>query len=74
MLSWLEQVQKFFEGWYYKIISADQKHALAIIPGIAMDEHGTKQALFRYWMAETSKLLITNLMLKTLSQIQKSMI
>ena len=39
--------KKFFEGWYYKIISADQKHALAIIPGIAMDEHGTKQAFIQ---------------------------
>jgi len=39
--------KKFFEGWYYKIISADQKHALAIIPGIAMDEYGTKQAFIQ---------------------------
>jgi tocopherol cyclase len=39
--------KKFFEGWYYKIISADQKHALAVIPGIAMDEHGTKQAFIQ---------------------------
>lgn len=39
--------KRFFEGWYYKIISSDQKHALAIIPGIAMDENGKKQAFIQ---------------------------
>ena len=39
--------KKFFEGWYYKIISKDQKHAFAIIPGIAMDETGKKQAFIQ---------------------------
>lgn len=39
--------KRFFEGWYYKIISSDQKHALAIIPGIAMDENGEKQAFIQ---------------------------
>ena len=39
--------KKFFEGWYYKIVSSDQKHALAIIPGIAMDEQGMKQAFIQ---------------------------
>lgn len=24
----------FFEGWYYKLVSADEKHKLAIIPGV----------------------------------------
>ncbi|MFT7588471.1 MAG: tocopherol cyclase [Limisphaerales bacterium] len=28
----------YFEGWYFKIISKDEKHAYAIIPGIALDE------------------------------------
>ena len=39
--------KKFFEGWYYKIISPDQKHAFAIIPGIAMNENGDKQAFIQ---------------------------
>ena len=39
--------KRFFEGWYYKIISSDQKQALAIIPGIAMDENGKKQAFIQ---------------------------
>ena len=34
----------FFEGWYFKVISNDEKHAFAIIPGIAMDQNGQKQA------------------------------
>lgn len=36
--------KKFFEGWYFKIVSADSKHAYAFIPGIAMDNAGKKQA------------------------------
>lgn len=28
--------KNYFEGWYYKIISADQKHAMAVIPGISL--------------------------------------
>jgi hypothetical protein len=39
--------KRFFEGWYYKLVSSDQKHALAIIPGIAMDELGKKQAFIQ---------------------------
>jgi hypothetical protein len=32
--------QRFFEGWYYKMVSADEKHALAVIPGISMPAEG----------------------------------
>lgn len=39
--------KRFFEGWYYKVVSADEKHALAIIPGVAMDENGKKQAFIQ---------------------------
>ena len=39
--------RRFFEGWYYKIVSQNQKYALAVIPGIAMDENGTKQAFIQ---------------------------
>jgi tocopherol cyclase len=34
--------KRFFEGWYYKVVSENQRHAVAIIPGIAMDENGKK--------------------------------
>ena len=36
--------RRYFEGWYYKLVSADASHAFAFIPGIAMDENGNKQA------------------------------
>ena len=39
--------KNYFEGWYYKMISADEKHAIAVIPGIAMDENGKKQAFIQ---------------------------
>ena len=32
------KTKNYFEGWYFKIISKDEKHAFAIIPGIAMSE------------------------------------
>ena len=39
--------KKFFEGWYFKILDKNMDHALAIIPGIAMDEQGSKQAFIQ---------------------------
>ena len=27
------QKPPFFEGWYFKMVSADEKHKIAIIPG-----------------------------------------
>ena len=41
------KTRKFFEGWYYKIVSADEKKAFAIIPGIAMDEDGNQQGFIQ---------------------------
>ncbi|WP_167611485.1 tocopherol cyclase family protein [Maribellus sediminis] len=40
---WLRS-KKYFEGWYYKIVSANEQHAFAFIPGIAMDEQGGAHA------------------------------
>ncbi len=39
--------RKYFEGWYFKMINADETCAIAIIPGIAMDEQGNKQAFIQ---------------------------
>ncbi|HEY3386407.1 MAG TPA: tocopherol cyclase family protein [Saprospiraceae bacterium] len=39
--------QKYFEGWYYKIVSADEQHALAIIPGIAIYDHSDRHAFIQ---------------------------
>jgi len=41
------KTKKYFEGWYFKIISADGKYAMAIIPGIAMDANGNKHAFIQ---------------------------
>jgi len=39
--------KRFFEGWYYKLVSPEERYALAIIPGIAMDENGQQQAFIQ---------------------------
>ncbi len=36
----------FFEGWYYKLVSADGLHRLAIIPGIFLSREAGKQHAF----------------------------
>lgn len=36
--------KKYFEGWYYKIVNADESRAFAFIPGVAMDNEGNQQA------------------------------
>ena len=41
------KTRKYFEGWYYKIINADESKAFAFIPGIAMDENGVQQAFIQ---------------------------
>ncbi len=39
--------RQYFEGWYFKMVSESGNDALAIIPGIAMDEQGNKQAFIQ---------------------------
>ncbi len=39
--------RRYFEGWYYKMVDATEKHALAIIPGISMDGCGEKHAFIQ---------------------------
>ena len=39
--------KKYFEGWYYKIVNAEEDKAFAIIPGIAMDGNGNQQAFIQ---------------------------
>jgi hypothetical protein len=38
------KTKSYFEGWYYKVVTADENHAFAFIPGIAMDEDGNRQS------------------------------
>ncbi len=39
--------QKYFEGWYYKVVNKNEDRAFAFIPGIAMDEQGQQQAFIQ---------------------------
>jgi hypothetical protein len=39
--------RRYFEGWYYKLVSADEQHALAVIPGISMAANGEKHAFIQ---------------------------
>ncbi len=59
--------KNYFEGWYYKLISKEQRHALAVIPGVsfgkrAEDRHafiqvldaGSKVSYIRYELSDFS--------------------
>jgi hypothetical protein len=41
------KTKRYFEGWYFKVLSADERHAFAFIPGVAMDEQGNRQAFIQ---------------------------
>jgi tocopherol cyclase len=39
--------KRYFEGWYYKLINASEDKALAVIPGVAMDEKGNRHGFIQ---------------------------
>lgn len=39
--------RRYFEGWYFKNVSADERHALAIIVGISMANNGEQHAFIQ---------------------------
>lgn len=39
--------KSYFEGWYYKIVSADKELAMAVIPGISFDKEGKGHAFIQ---------------------------
>ena len=39
--------RNYFEGWYFKLISADESIAMAFIPGIAMDRQGNAHSFIQ---------------------------
>lgn len=41
------RTQKYFEGWYFKIVSKDERHAFAFIPGISFGEQGESHAFIQ---------------------------
>lgn len=45
--------RRYFEGWYFKLVSADEQVALAVIPGISMAENGDKHAFIQVMDGKT---------------------
>lgn len=39
--------RRYFEGWYFKIVSPDEQYALAFIPGLSMGENGDSHAFIQ---------------------------
>jgi tocopherol cyclase len=39
--------RQYFEGWYYKMVSADGRHAFAVIPGISHGTNGQSHAFIQ---------------------------
>ena len=39
--------RRYFEGWYFKLVSRDEQAALAVIPGISMSENGQQHAFIQ---------------------------
>ncbi len=37
----------YFEGWYFKIVTGDESLAMALIPGISMDDEGRSHAFIQ---------------------------
>lgn len=37
----------YFEGWYFKVLSHNEVHAFAIIPGVAMDDAGSRHSFIQ---------------------------
>lgn len=48
--------KNYFEGWYYKIITADQKHAIAFIGGVSYPKHsGDNHAFIQFFDSRTGQ-------------------
>lgn len=41
------RTRRYFEGWYFKVVSADEQHAMAFIPGIALEKNGEQHAFIQ---------------------------
>jgi len=41
------RTRRYFEGWYFKVVSPDERHALAFIPGISMSENGERHSFIQ---------------------------
>jgi hypothetical protein len=47
--------KSYFEGWYFKCISADRRHAIALIPGLAIDPQGRRHSFIQIINAASGK-------------------
>lgn len=47
--------RRYFEGWYFKCISKDRRHAVALIPGMAVAPDGSKHAFVQVINAVSGK-------------------
>lgn len=47
--------RRYFEGWYFKCISKDRQHAIAFIPGMAIDRKGNKHSFVQIINAISGK-------------------
>ena len=45
----------YFEGWYFKCISKDRRHAVALIPGMAVTPEGVPHGFVQVIHAETGR-------------------
>lgn len=41
-----KQKRKYFEGWYFKMVSENGSHIISVIPGISLSENGKHQHAF----------------------------
>jgi len=41
------KTNQYFEGWYFKVVNADETEAFAFIPGIAMDKNGLQHSFIQ---------------------------
>ena len=44
--------KNYFEGWYYKLVSQDQKYTIAFIPGVSINEKDT-HAFIQVFISQT---------------------
>mgnify|MGYP006963481750 CR=1 FL=1 len=51
-----KKTKKYFEGWYFKMVSQDEISILSVIPGISISEDGsTKHAFIQIIDGKTAK-------------------
>ncbi|MDB0037940.1 hypothetical protein N9F08_01120 [bacterium] len=47
--------KKYFEGWYFKMVSADDSSIISVIPGISISEEGKEHAFIQLINGKTAK-------------------